>query len=158
MMINVLKSLRADTPIATLKGDISVSNVDSVYSVSWKKLGKGKNNTKRILRAGKNGPEVSPEKVIWRTKKYRKNEEYHVYAVADKISDTVTMQYLLVTTSEKTALNYANKFHRAKVKQSRKLAKYALGIAMHGVHSKQKEGVGMMNAKAKSIGLKSVVV
>lgn len=148
--ITVLKSLRADTPIAKTTPDILISYADSRYYPSWKKVGK---KAKRILRAGKNGAEVKPDKVVWLTKKYVKGEEYHTFQIFDVVSKERTIKYFIVAPSEKVALKAAQKFHRSRVKQYRKLAKFALGLAMHGVSTAQGIDSSGVNNEARKVGL-----
>lgn len=160
LAINVLKSLRAATKLATLKTDITVEDVTQQYYPSFKreKGKKGKNISTRVLRAGgKFGSILTPKRVIWLCGKYRKGEQLHTYKVIDHISKEDEFQYLIVAETQKQAEQHAKKFHVAKVKRTRGLAKYVLGLAMHRVHSKESIGANVTN-EAQSIGMKNAEV
>lgn len=146
--------MRAATTIAKTKGDISVACVDGQYWPSWKKAGK---HAHRVLRAGQNGAEVNPDKVIWRTGPYVKNEVVHSYEVVDRISNDKVVKYILVikgTSSE--AKRIAKERHKNYVLRHRGLAKLALGLAMHKVSARESAAAGNVSESAKSIGAKNV--
>lgn len=160
LAINVLKSLRADTKLASLKTDITVEDVTGQYYPSFKrdKGKKGKNISTRVLRAGgRNGAVVTPDKVMWLCGKYHKGEQLHTYKVTDNISQDEKFEYLVVAETMKKAEQHAKKFHVAKVKRTRGLAKYVLGLAMHRVHSKESIGANV-TSEAQSIGMKNADV
>lgn len=160
LAINVLKSLRAATKVATLKTDISVEDVTQQYYPSFKrdKGKKGKNISARVLRAGgKFGPILTPKSVIWLCGKYRKGEQLHTYKVIDHISKEDEIQYLVVAETQKKAEQHAKRWHINKVKRTRRLAKYVLGLAMHRVHSKESIGANV-TSEAQTIGMKNADV
>lgn len=160
LIINVMKSLRADTPLASLKTNIVVEDVSGQYYPSFKReKGKtGKNISTRVLRAGgKNGPVITPKKVVWMCGKYRKGEQLHTYKVIDHISKEDEIQYLIVAETQKQAEQHAKKFHIAKVKRTRGLAKYVLGLAMNRVHNKESVGANV-TSEAQNIGMKNAEV
>lgn len=136
---NILRSLRAETKVAK-EGEmnISVRLADDRYYPSFKrdKGSKGKRVSKRVLRQGKNGPVVSPDKVIWRIGNYVKGEAIHSYEIEDKISDEKTIKYIMVTRSEKDATRYAKAFHKGRVKRHKGLAKHAISLAMKAIYDK----------------------
>ena len=155
LVINVLRSIRADTKAANPreKADISISNADSRYTPSWKRAGQ---HSKRVLRCGANGCEVKPSKVVWRCPKYRKGEEIHSYEVTDRIGDGKTLVYILVCEDEKKASQYAKAFHKAQIMRGRNLARFVLGMAMHKVHSQENPATGEIAEEAKRTGLRNV--
>lgn len=160
LVINVLKSIRADSKLASLKTNITVEDVTGQYYPSFKreKGSKGRNVSKRVLRSGgKDGAVVTPEKVVWLCGKYRRGEQLHTYKVTDHISQDEKFQYLAVAETQKVAEQHAKKFHIAKVKRTRGLAKYVLGLAMHRVHSKESVGQNV-TSEAQSIGMKNAEV
>ena len=73
--------------------EISVTLADSKYYPSFKrdKGSKGKQVSMRVLRQGKDGPVVTPSKVIWRLPKYYKGQVAHSYEIADKVSNDKTI-------------------------------------------------------------------
>jgi len=134
--------------------------VTAQYYPSFKreKGSKGKKISMRVLRAGgKDGAVVQPDKVVWACGNYVKGEKLFTFKVTDHISQDKSFSYLMVAKSPKVAESHARKFHRAKVKRTRGLAKYALGIAMNRVHSKESVG-GKVEAEAKTTAQKEVVV
>ena len=155
LVINVLKSIRADTRVANPreKGDITVSNADSQYTPSWKRCGR---YARRVLRSGANGCEVKPSKVVWRCPKYRRGEEIHSYEVTDRFGDGKTLRYILVCDGEKSASRHARAFHKAQIMRGRNLARFVLGTAMHMVHSQENPATGEIVKEAKRTGLNSV--
>lgn len=159
LVINILKSLRADSKLASLKADISVEDVTGQYTPSFKreKGTKGKNISKRVLRSGKDGSVVNPDKVVWMCGKYHKGEQLHTYKVTDKIAQDVKYEYLMVTEDPKKAQRHATKFHTNKVKRTRGLAKYVLGLAMHKVHNKESIDASV-TSEAQTIGMQNAEV
>lgn len=160
LIINILKSLRADSKLATLKTNITVEDVTGQYYPSFKRAkgSKGKNVSTRVLRAGgKFGPILTPKSVIWLCGKYRKGEQLHTYKVIDHISKEDEIQYLIVAETQRKAEQHAKKFHIAKVKRTRGLAKYVLGLAMHRVHAKESIGANVTN-EAQTIGMNNAEV
>lgn len=160
LAINVLKSIRADSKTANTKGNIVVEDVTAQYypSFSREKGAKGKKISTRVLRAGgKDGPVVQPDKVVWVCGNYVKGEKLFTFKVTDKRSEDKTFSYLMVCKSQKVAERHANKFHRAKVKRSRGLARYALGLAMHRVHAKESV-TGNIDPDAKTTAQREVDV
>ena len=140
MVINILRSLRAQTKVANEnKMDIKITEADSKYYPSFQreKGAKGKRVSKRVLRQGKDGAVIDPGRVIWRCEKYQKGEVLHSYEVEDRISEEKTVKYILVTNSMKDARTYAQTFHKSRVKRNKSLAKYAVGLAMKAVYDKQ---------------------
>ena len=160
LAINVLRSIRADTKLASTKANIIIEDVSGQFFPSFQrdKGSKGKNISTRVLRAGgKDGPVVSSEKVMWKCGNYKRGEVLHTYKVTDKIASDEEFSYLLVAESPKIAKDHAKKFHENKVKRVRGLAKFALGVAMHKVHVKESVGGGV-GEEARKIGMKEVDV
>ena len=86
--------MRAQTKVAKPNEmEISVTLADSKYYPSFKrdKGSKGKQVSMRVLRQGKDGPVVTPSKVIWRLPKYYKGQVAHSYEIADKVSNDKTI-------------------------------------------------------------------
>lgn len=136
---NILRSLRAQTKVAKENQmDISITLADSKYYPSFKrdKGAKGKRVSERVLRQGKNGPVITPEKVVWRVGKYVKGEVIHSFEVVDKVSDQKEVKYIMVAKSEKDAMKYAKQFHKGRVKRHKYLAKHAIGLAMKAIYDK----------------------
>ena len=138
LAINILKSIRANTKLAKLSGQIDIEDVTSQYTPSWKRMGKGKNV--RVLRAGKDGSEINPMKVRWLCGGYSKGEKLYTYKITDNISQDKKREYLIVTKSKGEAKKYANDIHKKYVKRYRGLAKLALGMACHAVSTRQSVG------------------
>lgn len=160
LIINILKSLRADSKLASLKTNITVEDVTGQYYPSFKreKGSKGKNVSTRVLRSGgRNGAVVTPDKVMWLCGKYHKGEKLHTYKVTDHIAQDEKFEYLAVAETQKKAEQHAKKFHIAKVKRTRGLAKYVLGLAMHRVHSKEIVNQNVTN-EAQTIGMNNAEV
>ena len=118
--------------------EISVKLADDKYYPSFRrdKGSKGKMVSQRVLRQGKNGPVVTPDKVVWRVGKYVKGEVIHSYEIEDKISDQKEVKYIMVAKSEKDAMKYAKQFHKGRVKRHKYLAKHAIGLAMKAIYDK----------------------
>ena len=137
LAINVMKGIRAATKTANLKADIQVTDVSGTYYPSWRRAkgAKGKKVSERVLRSGRNGPVVQKDKVVWLCGPYKKGETLFTYEVVDKVAEGKEYKWLAVAKNERTAYRHAEKFHKARVKRARGLAKYALGLAMHKVHS-----------------------
>ena len=155
LMLNVLKSLKADTRIADEKrSDIRVANADSKYCPSWKRTGGGK--ARRILRSGKDGCEVKPEKVVWQCGKYHKGEECHAYEVKDIVSDGKSLDYIIVCGGETEARKLAEAFHARKVRQSKGLARFALGLAGQQVYQSGNAEAVAVSDRARQTGLRNV--
>lgn len=136
---NILRSLRAQTNVAKEgQMDIQVTLADDKYYPSFRrdKGAKGRNVSKRVLRQGKDGPVVSPKKVIWRVGKYVKGEVVHSYEVEDKVSQEKTIRYIMVANSQNAAVKYAKEFHKSRVKQHKGLARLAVGLAMKAIYDK----------------------
>ena len=153
MTIGILKSLRAGTKIAKTSAHISVTNTDDRYTPSWSQQGKGK--PMRVLRAGKDGPQVAPEKVVWKVGPYVRGEVVHSYEVIDTIAEDKQVKYIFVTKGSKSeATKYARERHKRWVMKYRGLAKVALGLAMHAVSSKQNPSVGNVSQEAQTLGMK----
>ena len=136
---NILRSLRAETKVAKeSQMEISVKLADDKYYPSFRrdKGSKGKMVSQRVLRQGKNGPVVTPDKVVWRVGKYAKGEVIHSFEVVDKVSDQKEVKYIMVAKSEKDAMKYAKQFHRGRVKRHKYLAKHAIGLAMKAIYDK----------------------
>jgi hypothetical protein len=150
---NILRSLRAQTKVAkSSEMEITVTLADDKYFPSFKrdKGSKGKQVSKRVLRDGKDGPVVKPDKVVWRVKKYFKGQVVHSYEVEDRVSQDKSIKYIIVTESSKSAERYAKQFHRARVKQHSGLAKLAISLAMKGVYDK---GNSLPNSDSKKRGI-----
>ena len=132
----ILRSLRAQTKVAKEnKMDLTVSLADDRYYPSFKR-DKGSKKARRILRAGQDGPEVTPDRVVWVVGKYVKGESVHSYEVVDKIAENKTDKYIAVAETKKTAKNYAKERHKARVRRNKTLAKHALGLAMKAIYDK----------------------
>ena len=118
--------------------DISVKLADDKYYPSFKreKGSKGKNVSMRVLRQGKDGPVVTPAKVLWRIGKYSKGQVAHSYEVEDRISETKTIQYIMVASSSKDAIKHAKEFHKKRVRQHKALARHAIGVAMKAIYDR----------------------
>lgn len=140
MMEGILRSIRAQTKVAKEKRmNLEIELADDRYFPSFKreKGAKGKNVSRRILRAGgKDGTEVVPERVVWRVGKYVRGEVVHSYEVKDIVSPDKTDQYIIVAPTQKDAKEYAKKRHEARVKAFKGLARMALSLAMKSVYSK----------------------
>jgi len=136
---NILRSLRTETKVAKeSQMEISVKLADDKYYPSFRrdKGSKGKMVSQRVLRQGKNGPVVTPDKVVWRVGKYVRGEVIHSYEIEDKVSDQKTISYIMVAKSEKDATKYAKQFHKGRVKRHKGLAKHAIGLAMKAIYDK----------------------
>lgn len=118
--------------------DISVKLADDKYWPSFKrdKGAKGKNVSQRVLRQGIDGPVVTPKKVVWRLGKYAKGEVAHSFEVKDRVSEQKTVEYIIVTHSEKEALRTAREFHKSRVKRHKSLAKHAVTVGMKAIYDK----------------------
>lgn len=137
LAINIMKGIRASTKTANMKADITVTDVSGTYYPSWRrnKGAKGKKVSERVLRSGKDGAVIQKDKVMWLCGPYKKGEVLHTYEVVDKVAEGKEYKWLAVAESDRVARRHAEKFHKARVKRARGLAKYALGLAMHKVHS-----------------------
>lgn len=158
---NILRSIRAQTRVANeSKVDIEVQIADGEFYPSWKrdKGTKGKQVSRRVLRQGLNGPEVSPTKVIWHVPKYIKGEQVHSYKVFDKVSEDKTIQYILVAVSEREAHRYAKQLHKARVKRYKALAKHAVSLAMKKVYDKQNLADEQITNVARGVAIQNVEV
>lgn len=135
MAEGILRSLRTQTKVAneSKNAKLTVNDVSGQYVVSWKREGA---KSKRVLRQGANGPIVQNDKVIWKVGKYVKGEVLHVFKVVDSSADPKIDQYLLVTTDEKTAKDYATERHKKRVLRYKGLARTALSLAMKAVYNK----------------------
>lgn len=159
MAIGILRSIRAGTTVAKTKGDIKVTCVDSMYTPSFRRErgSQGKNVSSRVLRAGKNGPVVTPAKVVWRTGKYVRGEDVHTYQVIDKIGPSKTYEYLLVISGgQSAAMREAKQRHKRRVLRNRGLAKLAVGLAMHAVSTRESPSAGNVSNSARRIAAKVV--
>ena len=126
---NVLRSLRGQTKIADAKtADLKIQ-LASGYVPSWKREA-GSKRSRRVLRAGIDGPEVNPDKVIWNVGKFTKGEELHAYTVVDQISPDKSYKYILVSKDYESAEKYAKKRHKKIVENHKGLARLALSLAM----------------------------
>lgn len=156
--IDTLKSLRGNTKVAkTRADDIQVSDVTSRYTPSISRHGK---EVKRVLRSGPKGHGIQPPKdhlVIWNVKKYRKHEQYFSYIIIDRRASDVVYKYFIVAKSENAAVALVRRIHAGRVKKHRKLAKYALGVAMNKVSTQQKVSDNI-EAKAMRTGLNNIKV
>ena len=160
LAINILRSLRAQTAVAK-EGttDILVTDRSNEFTPSFtRKTGKkGKKVSERCLRSGKNGSVVKPEKVVWRTGKYRKGENYRTFGIQETVGQGKKIEYLLVCQSESKALQYARKFAKSRIRRFKGLAKHAVGIAMKSVYDRQNVPATNITAEAKDLAAKVVV-
>ena len=129
LMQNVLRSLRGQTKVADSKQISLKIQLASEYIPSWKREA-GSKKSRRILRAGLDGPEVNPDKVVWNAGKYVKSEVLHAYTVIDEISTDKQYKYILVSKDYDSAEKYAKKRHESIVKKHKGLAKLAISLAM----------------------------
>lgn len=135
----ILRSLRAQTKVAKEgQMDITVTMADDKYYPSFKrdKGSKGKNISKRVLRQGKDGPVITPEKVVWATGKYVRGQVVHSFDVVDKVSTEKVIKYIIVTGSAKEATRLAKQLHKSRVKRHKYLARHAIGLAMKAIYDK----------------------
>ena len=135
MAEGILRSLRAQTKIANESKNVklSVNDVSGQYVAGWKREGA---KSKRVLRLGEHGSTVQSDKVIWKVGKYVKGEVVHVFKVVDSTADPKIDKYLLVTTDEKTAKDYAMERHKKLVLRYKGLARTAISLAMKAVYNK----------------------
>ena len=137
--INCLKSLRANTRVAKETGiKIDAIDVTSRLTPSWKRQGKF---SVRVFRNGINGQVVRPEidKVQWLVKAgdMVNGVQCRTFLVTDKISNDYHLQIIFVATDKKQAVDAMKQIHKVRVRRYKRLAKYALGIAMHKTHAQQ---------------------
>jgi len=134
LMQNVLRSLRSETKIANPNEMNIKISIAPNYTPSWKRVPGGKKSV-RILRAGVDGAEVNPERVVWNCGKYQKGETLYAFFVVDEIAPEKKFQYILVSKDQKSAEKYAKNRHKRIVKNHRGLAKLALGLAMQKLYN-----------------------
>lgn len=134
LMQNVLRSLRAETLVAN-PNEMNIKVVLAPdYTPSWKR-DPGSKKSVRILRAGANGAEIKPERVVWNCGKYQKGEILYAFFVTDEIAPEKKFQYVVVSKDQKSAEKYAKDRHKRIVKNHRGLAKLALGLAMQKLYN-----------------------
>ena len=120
--------------------NVSVTLADDKYYPSFQreKGTKGKNISKRVLRQGKGGAVISPERVYWKIGKYSEGEVAHSYEVVDQISPEKQYKYIVVAASAKDAKQYAKERHKRRVLRFKGLARHAISLAMKKIYTKEK--------------------
>lgn len=161
MAEGILRSLRSQTKVAKEgKMDVQVVLADDRYYPSFKrqKGTSGKNISRRILRSGKDGTEVTPERVVWRVGKYMKGEVVHSYEVTDTVSADKVYKYIVVAPSQKDAQEYAKNRHKARVRQYKGLARLAISLAMKAVYDKGAANLEGTSDKARDVATRNTQV
>jgi len=161
MAEGILRSLRTQTKVAKEgKMDVKVTLADDRFYPSFKrqKGTSGKNISRRILRSGKDGTEVTPDRVVWRVGKYVKGEVIHSYEVTDTVSADKVYKYIVVAHSQKEATEYAKERHKRRVRQYKGLARLAISLAMKAVYNNGAANLEGASDKARDVATRNTYV